>query len=169
MLRINLLAILSFIFVAISCQQTRESTDSSSSAASLEVEKELRGVVMKIWEDAVNGDTSALKAVHLNSPKFTKFGPRIAERQDVESTIKTETEHFSSLTDPNFEVEDLKVDVFGDVAVTTFYNSYSFIKNNIRVKGKGRVTLVFLRTEEGWKIIHEHSSPFNESQKLILM
>ena len=148
--------------MAISCQQTRESPYSSSAVPSPEVEKEIRGVVMKIYEDAVNGDISALRAAHLISPKFTKFGPRIALRQDVESTNKTEAEHFSSINEGNFKIEDLKVDLFGDVAVTTFYNNYSFIKNNISVKGKGRVTLVFLITEEGWKIIHEHSSPFNE-------
>ena len=162
MIRNNLLAILSFILVPVSCQQTRELPDPSSGVPSPEVEKEIRGVVIKIWEDAVRGDTASLKAAHLNSPKFTKFGPRIAVRQDVESTNKTEAEHFISITDGNFRIEDLKVDIFGDVAITTFYNNYSFIKNNISVKGKGRVTLVFLNTEEGWKIIHEHSSPFNE-------
>lgn len=139
-----------------------DSTDSFSAVVPHEVEKELHGVVMKIWEDAVNGDISALRDIHHNSPKFTKFGPRIGVRQDVESTNKTETEHFLSITDVNLSVEELKVDIFGDVAVTTFYNNYSFIKNNIGVKGKGRVTLVFMNTEEGWKIIHEHSSPFNE-------
>ena len=51
---------------------------------------------------------------------------------------------------------------FEDIAVTTFYNNYSFTKNNIGAQGKGRVTLVFLDTEEGWKIVHEHSSPFNQ-------
>jgi ketosteroid isomerase-like protein len=162
MVRNNLLAILFFILVAVSCQQTHELPDSSSGVPSPEVEKEIRGVVMKIWEDAVKGDTTSLNAVHLKSPKFTKFGPRIAVRQDVKSTNKTETEHFSSITDGNFKIEDLKVDIFGDVAITTFYNNYSFVKNNVSVMGKGRVTLVFLNTEEGWKIIHEHSSPFNE-------
>jgi len=163
MLRTSLFVIHCIIFVAMGCQPTDGSNDSSRVVSSSpEAEKELRAVVMMIWEDAAKGNISALSTAHLNSPKFSKFGPRIAVRQDVKSTIETETEHFSSISDVNLTVEDLKIDVFGDLAVTTFYNNYSFIKNNIRIKGKGRVTLVFLRTEEGWKIVHEHSSPFDQ-------
>jgi len=128
---------------------------------SLKADEELRTVIKKIWADAVACDLEELRAIHLDSPKFSKFGPRIAERQDVKSTNETETEHFLSMRDASFELEDIKVDIFGDIAVTTFYNNYSFIKNKIRVQGKGRVTLVFLNTEAGWKIVHEHSSPFN--------
>lgn len=163
MLRTSLFVIHCIIFVVMGCQPTDGSADSSRIVSSSpEAEKELRAVVMKIWEDAVKGDIPALRAAHLNSPKFSKFGPRIEARQDVKSTNETEVEHFSSISDANLAVEDLKIDVFGDVAVTTFYNNYSFIKNKIRVQGKGRVTLVFLRTEEGWKIVHEHSSSFDQ-------
>jgi len=155
MLRINLFAIVCIIIVAIGCQQPEESTDTTKT------EEELRTIIKQIWVDVVSGDLEALRSTHLNSPKFSKFGPRISERQDVKSTNETETEHVLSISDASFDLEDIKVDVFGEMAVTTFYNNYSFTKNNIRVQGKGRVTLVFLNTEEGWKIIHEHSSPFN--------
>jgi len=143
------------IIVAIGCQSTDESSSSTKT------EEELRTVIKKIWADAVAGDLESLSAIHFDSPKFSKFGPRIAKRQDVKSTNETETEHVLSISDASFELDDIKVDIFGDVAVTTFYNNYSFTKNNIRTEGKGRVTLVFLKTENGWKIVHEHSSPFN--------
>jgi ketosteroid isomerase-like protein len=80
----------------------------------------------------------------------------------VKSTNETESEHVLSISDASFDLEDIKIDLFEDIAVTTFYNNYLFTKNNVRVQGKGRVTLVFLNTEEGWKIVHEHSSPFNQ-------
>ena len=155
MFRKDLLVMLCIFIVAFGCQSTNETTDSSKA------EKELREVIKKIWSDAIAGDLEALRATHLDSPKFSKFGPRIAERQGVKSTNATETEHVLSMSDASFDLADIKVNVFGDVAVTTFYNNYSFIKNNISLQGKGRVTLVFLDTEEGWKIVHEHSSPFN--------
>ncbi len=150
------------LLVILGCQRSNESEDSSNLLSSLRPEEELRETVSKIWEDAANGDTVALKRAHLNSPKFSKFGPRVALRQDVESTNRTESEHFSSVVDASFSIEELKVDLFGEVAVTTFYNNYSFTKNNSKIEGKGRVTLIFLQTEDGWKIIHEHSSPFIE-------
>ncbi len=146
-----------------SCNQIDKPTNSNVALISdTEMEKELRQAVMKVWEDANNSNIPELKSAHFNSPKFSKFGPRIAERQDVEQTNKSETEHFLSIKDANLAIEDLKIDIFDKVGITTFYNNYSFIKNDNRVQGKGRVTLAFLRTEEGWKIIHEHSSSFNE-------
>ncbi len=144
MLRTILFIILCIIFVTMSCQPADESADlSRSRTTSPESENELRAIIKNIWADAVKGDFDALRDIHLDSPKFSKFGPRIATRQNVKSTKETETEHFSSISDASFELEDIKIDVFGDVAVTTFYNSYSFIKNEMKAQGKGRVTLVF--------------------------
>jgi ketosteroid isomerase-like protein len=161
MIRKNFLSIFSFALLLISCNEIETSTHSNDTAVrDVELEKELRPVVFKVWEDANNSNISALKSAHLNSLKFSKFGPRIAERQDVGQTNKSETEHFLSIRDANLVIEDLKIDIFDKVGVATFYNNYSFIKNNAKIKGKGRVTLVFVRTEEGWKIVHEHSSPF---------
>ena len=153
-IRILFIIIVLFI-IAIGCQSQDELVDSSN------VHKELREVIKKIWVDAVAGDLNALRATHFDSPKFSKFGPRIAERQDVKSTNESETEHVLSMSDAIFDLEDIKVDIFGDIAITTFYNNYSFIKNYMRIQGKGRITLVFLNTEDGWKIVHEHSSSFN--------
>ena len=67
-----------------------------------------------------------------------------------------------AISEANLVVEDLKVDIFDKVGIATFYNNYAFIKHGNPVQGKGRVTLAFLLTQEGWKIIHEHSSPFKE-------
>ena len=163
MIRKNLLTILSITLVIMSCNQVDQPTNSDvASISEAEMEKELRQAVMKVWEDANNSNIPELKSAHHNSPKFSKFGPRIAERQDVEQTNNSETEHFLSIKDANLVIEDLKIDIFDKVGIATFYNNYSFIKNDNRVQGKGRVTLAFLRTVGGWKIIHEHSSPFNE-------
>ncbi|MGB5850561.1 MAG: hypothetical protein WBH40_18880, partial [Ignavibacteriaceae bacterium] len=79
----NLFIIISLFIVAIGCQSPDEPTDSSK------VDKELRAVIKKIWADAVAGDLDALRSTHFDSPKFSKFGPRIAERQDVNSTNKS--------------------------------------------------------------------------------
>lgn len=145
------IVVLFLSFSILSC----ESQDSSNKEA------QLKELVERIWVDAVEGNLEALRELHLNSPKFSKFGPRVSTRQDVKSTNINETEHFSSIQDASFEIEDIKVDFFGDVAVTTFYNSYSYIKNELHIKGKARVTLVFISTEDGWKIVHEHTSPFS--------
>ena len=163
MIRKNLLMIILIAFMITSCNQIDKPTNSNiTSLSDAEMERELRQVVMKVWEDANNSNIPELKSAHLNSPKFSKFGPRIAKRQDVEQTNESETEHFLSIMEANLVIEELKIDIFDKIGIATFYNNYSFIKNDNRVQGKGRVTLAFLRTEEGWKIIHEHSSPLKE-------
>lgn len=150
-------------WLVMSCNNIRDSANPTvTSISESEKANELTEVVKKVWEDANNSNIPELKSVHFDSPKFSKFGPRASERQNVESTNKSETEHFRLIEDVKLVIEDLKIDIFDKVGIVTFYNNYSFIKNDNKIRGKGRVTLVFLRTEDGWKIIHEHSSPFNE-------
>ena len=61
------------------------------------------------------------------------------------------------------EITDPKVDVFGNVAIVTFYAD-SIVTYGTEVKsGSLRGTLVFARTKDGWKIVHEHSSQYSES------
>lgn len=150
-------------FLVISCNSGKTEDPEIISDQDIEKAEGLRETVYKVWEDANNGNISALKAAHLDSPKFSKFGPRIAERQNLESTNESEEEHFSTIKDVDLRIEDLKIDIFQNVGIATFYNIYSFTKNQTTTKGKGRVTLVFVQTEEGWKIAHEHSSAFNAS------
>ena len=60
------------------------------------------------------------------------------------------------------EVRDLKIDVFDDVAIATYYPHFSFIINGEGKEGSGRQTLVFLSTGDGWKIVHEHGTPLQQ-------
>ncbi len=54
-----------------------------------EAEEEVRATMRKIHQDAVTGNVGALRFHHLNSPKFSKFGPREHERQTFEETSKS--------------------------------------------------------------------------------
>ena len=158
----NIIILFSFIVLVISgCNQIDQQEKSNTASLSeIELTEELRQVVFNIWEDARNSNIDQLKSAHLNSSKFSKFGPRIAERQNVDQTNISETEHFLSIRDAILEIEDLKIDLFDNVGIVTFYNIYSFTKDENEISGKGRVTLVFLRTDNGWKIVHEHSSSY---------
>lgn len=127
-------------------------------APSHQPEKELRAAVQAIADDAMSANIEGLQAIHLNSEKFSKFGPRSFDRQDVESTNESEAAFFSSVTDMVYEVRDLKIDVFNEVGVVTYYPHVSFVKDGEKREVQGRQTLVFLRTSEGWKIAHEHGT-----------
>ena len=100
---------------------------------------EIQGVIDSIVKDAEDADIEGLKAAHLESEKFSKFGPRNFERQDVSSTNATEEAFFSS--------------------IATYYAHVSFTQNGEEKTGRGRQTFVFLNTEDGWKLVHEHGTP----------
>ena len=123
-----------------------------------EAKEEILATMLKIHHDAETGNVGALRFHHLNSPKFSKFGPRKHERQTFEETSESEASFFSSITDFTIDPKDMKVDVFGDVAVVTYYPHVTFKKDGKKMKGNGRQTAVLVKTTEGWLIAHEHGT-----------
>ena len=122
-------------------------------------QEELRFVLETLVNDLETANIEGLKAAHLTSDKFTKFGPRNFDRQDVESTNRSEADFFSSVTDLDYEINGLKIDVFGEIGIVTYYPHVSFEKDGEERKVSGRQTLVFLKTDREWKIVHEHGTP----------
>jgi ketosteroid isomerase-like protein len=57
-----------------------------------------------------------------------------------------------------YRADDLKIDVFGDIGIVTYYPRVSFVKEGETRLVNGRQTLVFLKTDQGWKIVHEHGT-----------
>ena len=123
-----------------------------------EEQSEIREAVLSIKRDIESSNIEGLQVMHLESEKFTKFGPRRFERQDVASTNASEAAFFSSISDASYEVRDLKVDVLGDVGIATYYPEVNFVRDGTDVAITGRQTLVFLRTDSGWKLVHEHGT-----------
>ena len=120
---------------------------------------ELRTVLKSIIRDAETKNIEGLKAAHLASHKFTKFGPRNFYRQDLENANQSEAAFFSSISNYKQEIKDLKIDVFGELGIVTYHPQVNFIHEGQEKSVEGRQTFVFLRTSEGWKIVHEHSTP----------
>ncbi len=124
-----------------------------------DAQAELHETLQTIIKDAVAANVSGLRESHLASNKFTKFGGRKFERQDVEECNDSEASLITSLQDIKLEMKDRKIDVFGDVAIMTCFNHFSYTDDGERSRGVARNTLVFLKTDDGWKIIHEHVTP----------
>jgi ketosteroid isomerase-like protein len=126
-----------------------------------EEQKKLESIVQDIFVTAKNKDLARLDAFHLHSPKFTKFEQEgIFTRRNIDETRKTEAEGFSAVSDFNYEVQDFKADVFGDAAITTFYWQYAAKMGATPIAGRVRMTLVFVKVDNDWKIAHEHISSF---------
>ena len=156
------IALLLFLIFLVSCsKQKLEKADPINGSFPV-AHAELREVIKSIVEDAETANIDGLKSIHLASDKFTKFGPRRFDRQNVESTNESESVHFGSISNFSQEVRDLKIDVFGDVGIATYYPHVSYVQDGIEKSGSGLQTLVFIKTLEGWKIIHEHGTAKQE-------
>ena len=121
-----------------------------------EAQEEVRSALQGVFHDGKTANVEGLRARHLHSDKFTKFGTRKFERQTIEFCDKSEAGFVTKIQEPQWEAKDLKIDVFGEVAIATFYFHSSFKVHGELKRGLGRQTIVFLQTADGWKIAHEH-------------
>jgi ketosteroid isomerase-like protein len=148
-------------FVLVACTSDNQPERDVVNDPFPEAQAELREVIQSIRKDVMTANIDGLQAIHLESDKFTKFGPRSFERQDVASTNQSEAAFFSSVSITEYEATDLKIDVFGNIGIATFHPQVTSVKNGEESRGSGRQTVVFLKTPSGWKIVHEHGTPKN--------
>lgn len=106
-------------------------------------------------------DFDRLAAYHLAGPKFSKFDDaEPLDRQDAETAMRAEVEGFSALEDFDGHLDDLKIDVFGPVAITTGVFRATFRIGDDPLSVATRTTVVFVDADGDWLIAHEHHSPF---------
>lgn len=149
------------IFVFASCSETKNEQPDIIENQFPEKQKELIEAVNTIVRDAETANLDGLRDIHLVSDKFTKFGPRSFERQNVQQTNESELAFFGRVTNYKEEVKDLKVDVFGDVGIATYYREVLAELDGEVSSSELRQTLVFVNTEDGWKLVHEHGNRKN--------
>ncbi len=124
----------------------------------LAVERRLEDIMSAARRQAVD----ELESYHAFGPKFTKFDDfEPLERQDGETTRRLEREAILGVKEFDPRLVDLKVDVFGPVAVTTFVMDYRVVDDERDHHSfRARATMVLAKAESGWLIVHEHFSPF---------
>ena len=112
--------------------------------------------LQKVFEAAEAKDFERLDSLHAYGPKFTKYVGASPERLDAEASRNEEHSSLGSLQGLQMRAEDLKIDLFGDVAVATFLLDYSFNSEGQRLWHQATSTLVFVKQDGMWKICHEH-------------
>jgi ketosteroid isomerase-like protein len=121
--------------------------------------------IRAFFEAGRNKDLTVLADFHAPRDQFTKFDENPPyTRQNSDEAFVYEQAAFANISDYNYSIEELRVDLFGGVAVASFYlnysgmfvNDYSFEGSPVRART--RVTMVLARTPKGWKTVHEHLS-----------
>jgi ketosteroid isomerase-like protein len=107
-------------------------------------------------------DVDRLDSYHLFGPKYSKFDDgEPAGRQDAATAQQLERELVASAKTLRFRAEDLKVDVFGPVAVATLILDWAAtMPDDQEYAARSRATLVFVDDGSEWKLVHEHFSAF---------
>lgn len=116
----------------------------------------------EILDACVVKDFDRLGAYHLSGPKFCKFDDvEPLDRQDDETAMHSEVEAFSAIDDLDAHADDLKIDVFGPVAVATCVFRATYRVGGEIQSARTRTTVVLVNSGDGgWLIAHEHHSPF---------
>jgi ketosteroid isomerase-like protein len=128
-----------------------------------EAKKEIMQTLDGIFKSIQDGDADKLISYHAYGPKFTEFrdaAPRFnsAENEEFERGFVGAISAF------DYELVDLQINVFGEVAVVTFLNDFRPTIGGDVVQIWGQVTLVFVKTQSEWKITHEHHSALNREE-----
>jgi ketosteroid isomerase-like protein len=137
---------------------------------SVEERKQVEAVIFAFFEAGRNKDLASLGTLH-SSETFSKFDENPPfTRQNSDEAFVYEQAMFANISDYSYQIENLRVDFVGGIALATFYltyqgmfvNDYSF--EGSPVSSKDRVTMVLKESESEWRIVHEHFSRFPDWQ-----
>jgi ketosteroid isomerase-like protein len=124
-----------------------------------EAEQEVMETFGAIAQSIKDGDMDKLISFHAYGPKFTEFKDG-APRNGDEANEVYERHLFGSVSEVvKFDAKDLKIAVYGDVANLTFHSDFQLMFGTDLVTVNDQITLLFVRTNDGWKMVHEHHSP----------
>jgi ketosteroid isomerase-like protein len=127
-----------------------------------EAKQEVMETFGAIAQSIKDGDIDKLIAFHAYGPKFTEF--KNGEPRNGSTDNEThERNVFGSVTEViKFDAKDLQIAVYGDVANLTFHSDFHLKFGKDLVVVNDQITLLFVKTKDGWKMVHEHHSPLNE-------
>lgn len=130
---------------------------------------EAKEAVMKTMDSIVqsikDSDIDQLIAFHAYGPKFTEF-KNGEPRNDGAANEEFERGVFGSVTEVvQMNMNDLKIDVYGDVANVTFHSDFHLMFEEDLAVVNDQISLLFVNTDKGWKIVHEHHSPLKMEEE----
>jgi ketosteroid isomerase-like protein len=122
-------------------------------------EQQIAEAVRAVFRAGEARDFARLRAFHAEEPAFSRWSNRPGGGLlDVAAAHDEEEAAFGALAEgTRVAPEQIRVDRFGDVAVSTFLVHVSSPGGAVLRRTRG--TLVWRRGADGWRIVHEHFSP----------
>jgi SnoaL-like domain len=137
-----------------------------------QLRRQVKNAIFRTFDAAKNRDFGVLASMHYSDDTFSKFDHTSPyKRQSIGQALMHEEVAYSNITDFNYKIDDLKIDLLGkEVAVATFHlETGGLFVNDYRFEGsparsKVRATMVFLWKDDTWLIAHEHFSSFPDER-----
>ena len=129
-----------------------------------ESEEAIKKTMDSIVQSVIDGDIDRLISFHAYSPKFTEF-KNGEPRNGAEENEEFERNIFGSVTEViKFDMNDMKVAVYGDVANVTLHSDFHLKFGEDLAVVNEQISLLFVNTKNGWRIVHEHHSPLKKEE-----
>ena len=158
-LTFTLIMIFGFLFTG--CTQTASKVDLVNDEFP-EAKQEVIDTFVGIAQSIKDGDMDKLISYHAYGPKFTEFKDGALRNGGVANETY-ERQLFGSVTEVvAFNADDLQVAVYGGVANVTFHSDFQLKFGGDLAVVNNQITLLFVKTSDGWKLVHEHHSPLNK-------
>lgn len=165
----TLLIIMTAFFLLPKCTENQEKKLSVENTVDIIDEKfptaqeEVKAVLDSLFLSIQNRDVDQLLSFHAYSDKFTAFGnglPRLgSERNEAD-----ERQLIQNISAFDYELGDLKIAVFNNVAIVTFNADFRPTIDGTIVQLWEQGTLVFVKNKKAWRITHEHFSPMQAAE-----
>ncbi len=131
-----------------------------------EAKQEVMETFGAIAQSIKDGNIDKLISFHAYGPKFTEF-KNGEPRNGGEANEDYERNLFGSVTEVvKFDAKDLQIAVYGDVANLTFHSDFHLKFGDDLVIVNDQITLLFVKTNNGWKMVHEHHSHLNKEENI---
>ena len=126
-----------------------------------EAKAEVEATFMAVLQSLKDGDIDKLISFHAYGPKFTEF-KNGEPRNGGEENEAYERQVFGAVTEVvKLEANNLLVAAYGEVANLTFHSDFHLKFGEDLVIVNDQITLLFVKTNDGWKMVHEHHAPLN--------
>jgi len=123
------------------------------------LEDEVKAVLIRRIEGIKKKDAQSIADL-VDKDRYTKFDdwPPF-ERQGLDA-LNREAEALKVLKEYTYDISEWKIDIIGNVAVASFIINYRGTIRDLNFDIKSRVTVVVAKSNNEWKLIHEHWSRF---------
>ncbi len=129
------------------------------------IENTIKSVITNRIEGVRKKDAESILRV-VDKDRYTKFDDWPPFERQGSEALDREAQAFKVLKEYSYELDNWKVDVFGDSSLASFKINYRGLIRQVDFNIASRVTVFLVNYGGEWKIVHEHWSRFPREQQL---